>query len=124
MGRIQMTSYLAPSREEERAELDAVVEALAKSPRLSKLVHYMGEKYFRGHTEKLEENNLTTEVLGRSKEAFDAAEDAIARVESHRLGKKLKVFSETEGKDHPVRLSIPSGTYVPVFTYRAAEVSP
>jgi Malectin domain len=124
MGRIQMTSYLAPSREEERAELDAVVEALAKSPRLSKLLHYMGEKYFRGETEQLQEYYLATEVFGRSKDAFDAAEDAIARVESHRLRKKLKDFYETEGKDHPVRLSIPSGTYVPVFTYRAGEVSP
>jgi hypothetical protein len=110
------------SQEAERDELDAVAEALAKSPRLSLLVRYLGEKYFHGESDQLHEYNIATEVFGRSKTTFDAGEDAIARVEAHRLRKRLKEFYETEGKNHPIHLSIPSGTYVPVFTHRADEV--
>jgi hypothetical protein len=110
------------SHEAELAELDTVAEALARSPRLSRLVRYLGEKYFHGEIDQLHEYNIATEVFGRSKTAFDAGEDAIARVEAHRLRKRLKEYYETEGKDHAVQLSIPSGTYVPVFTHQAADV--
>jgi hypothetical protein len=106
----------------ERDELDAVMEALARTPRLSRLVRYLGDKYFAGEIDQLHEYNIATEVFGRSKTTFDAGEDAIARVEAHRLRKRLKEFYENGGEDHPVQLSVPSGTYVPVFTHRADRV--
>jgi hypothetical protein len=111
-----------PSQEAERDELNAVVEALARTPRLSRLVSYLGEKYFAGAIDQLHEYNIATEVFGRSKTTFDAGEDAIARVEAHRLRKKLKEFYETDGREHPVQLSVPSGTYVPVFTHRVGKL--
>lgn len=113
---------VSPSQEAEREELDTVAEALSRSPRLSRLLRYLGEKYFQGEIDQLHEYNIATEVFGRSKTAFDAGEDAIARVEAHRLRKKLKEFYETEGKNHLIQLTIPSGTYVPVFTRRLDEV--
>jgi hypothetical protein len=114
-----------PSREAERAELDAVVEALVKLPRLVRLVRCLGEKYFLGQTDQLHEYNIATEVFGRSKSLFDPGEDAIARVEAHRLRKKLKEYYETAGKNHAVQISLPPGTYVPVFTHRTpAEPEP
>ncbi len=108
----------ASIRDEERAELESVASALARSPRLVRLVRYLGEKYFLGEIDQLHEYNIATEVFERSKTVFDAGEDAIARVEAHRLRKRLKEYYETEGKDHPVQLVIPSGTYVPVFARR------
>ncbi len=51
----------------ERAELERVVEALAKWPRLSQLLRYMGEKLSAGEVDDLNEYNIATEVLGRSK---------------------------------------------------------
>jgi hypothetical protein len=111
------------SQQAERDELDAVVEALAKSPRLSRLLHYLGERYFLGESDQLHEYNIATEVFGRSKTAFDAGEDAIARVEAHRLRKRLREFYEAEGKSHAIQLSIPSGTYVPCFTRRGEDAS-
>jgi hypothetical protein len=116
-----LEDQVLPSREAEREELDAVVEALQRSPRLSRLLRYLGEKYFQGEIDQLHEYNIATEVFGRSKTAFDAGEDAIARVEAHRLRKKLKEFYDTEGKNRSIQLSIPSGTYIPVFTRRADE---
>jgi hypothetical protein len=116
-----MLEHPEPStRDLERAELEAVMAALSRSPRLVRLVRYLGEKYFQGEIDQLHEYNIATEVFERSKTVFDAGEDAIARVEAHRLRKRLKEFYESEGKDHPLQLVIPSGTYVPVFTRRAA----
>lgn len=118
-----MASPVLSSQEAERAELDTVAEALARSPRLSKLLRYLGEKYFLGETDQLHEYNIATEVFGRSSATFDPAEDAIARVESHRLRKSLKRFYETEGRNHAIQLSIPSGAYIPVFTHQTADLS-
>jgi Malectin domain len=111
------------SAEAERAELACVVEALAKWPRLSRLLEYMGEKVFSGDSDHLNEYDIATEVLGRSKTVFNAAEDAIARVETHRLRKRLGEFYATEGKDHPIQVTLPSGTYVPHFNRKPAEDS-
>ena len=110
----------APLVGAERAELERVVEALARWPRLSGLLRYMGERFFSGQADQLNEYNIATEVLGRSKKVFDAAEDAIARVETHRLRKRLALFYETEGKDHPIQVTLPAGSYVPTFIHKPA----
>lgn len=106
--------------EAERLEFEAVAEALSRSPRLANLLRYVGEKYFSDQSDQLTEYNIATEVFGRPKTVFDAGEDAIARVEAHRLRKRLKEFYEGAGKDHPIQLSIPPGTYAPVFAHKPA----
>jgi hypothetical protein len=109
--------------EAERAELERVVEALVRWPRLSHLLRYMGEKFFSGEADQLNEYNIATEVLGRSKTVFNAAEDAIARVETHRLRKRLAEFYENEGRDHLIQVDLPTGSYVPIFIHKTAESS-
>jgi malectin (di-glucose binding ER protein) len=111
------------SVDEERLELEALTQALGRSSRLAHLLNYVVEKYFAGESDQLSEYNIATEVFGRSKASFDATEDAIARVEAHRLRKRLKEFYEGPGKDHLVQLSIPPGTYIPAFTHRPVEIS-
>jgi hypothetical protein len=81
----------------------------------------MGDKLFLGEVDQLNEYNIATEVLGRSKTVFKAGEDAIARVETHRLRKRLAEFYETEGKEHPIHVSLPAGSYVPVFIHEPAQ---
>jgi hypothetical protein len=109
-------SHPSALMEEERRELEAVAAALGNSSRLLRLITYIGEKYFQGKTDKLHEYDIATEVFGRSKDTFNAGEDAIVRVEAHRLRKRLTEYYAGEGKDHPIHLSIPPGAYVPVFT--------
>ena len=107
----------------EHAELERAIEALARWPRLSHLLRYMGEKLFSGQVDQINEFNIATEVLGRSKNVFNAAEDAIARVETHRLRKRLAQFYETDGKDHPIQVNLPAGSYVPAFIAKPQEPS-
>jgi len=111
--------FNALTGEAERAELECVVEALARWSRLSQLLRYMGEKLFSGEVDHLTEYNIATEVFGRSKTVFNAGEDAIARVETHRLRKRLAAFYEAEGRDHPIQVTLPAGTYVPVFIQKS-----
>lgn len=81
----------------------------------------MARSTSRGGADQLHEYEIATEVFGRSKTTFDAGEDAIARVEAHRLRKRLKEFYENDGKSHAIQVTLPSGTYVPVFTHRGGQ---
>jgi hypothetical protein len=109
------------SVESEISELESVAASLARTPRLEQLLRYLAHKYFEGETDQLTEYNIATEVFGRRKTNFIASEDAIARVETHRLRKRLRAFYETEGKDHPIQIVIPPGTYVPAFAPHKVE---
>ena len=80
-------------REREQAEVQAVLAALTRSPLMARLFSYVCGKYFDGESEQLSELKIAVEVFGRSA-SFDRNQDAIARVEAHRLRKKLKQFYE------------------------------
>jgi hypothetical protein len=102
----------------ERAELETVLAALARNPRLAKLLRFLTERTLEGRSEEITEYAIATEVFGRSKTAFDGSTDSIARVETYRLRKRLKEYYETEGKDHAVVISLPFRSYVPEFAQR------
>ena len=111
---------VASALPEERAELETVAKSLTRSPRLEKLLRFMGERYFGGDHDHLKEYDIAVELFGRPAGRFDPTTDAIARVEAHRLRKRLKAYYETEGREHTVQISIPIGSYVPVFSRHAA----
>jgi Malectin domain len=107
----------------ERAELESVLAALARTPRLAKLLSYVAERYFSGRTDEITEYNIATEVFGRSKTMFDSSQDSIARVEAYRLRRRLKEHYQTAGKEHEIQIALPSGSYVPSFI-RCASSAP
>ncbi len=112
-----MGNHSAIASEAERIEVDAVLasERFARSPRLARLLGYLCQKYLDGEAEQIKEYNIATEVLGRPAD-FDPSQDAIARVEAHRLRKKLKEYYAAEGSHHEIKIALHPGTYVPVFT--------
>lgn len=110
-------------REKEQAEVQAVLVTLPRSPLMARLFSYICENYFAGRPERLTEIKIAVEVFGRP-ETFDRNQDAIARVEAHRLRKKLKQYYEMEGKYHELQIDLPAGSYVPVFRRVGATLSP
>jgi len=68
----------------------------------------------------VKEYQIGVEVLGRPA-TFDPAEDAAARVEAHRLRKRLREFYETEGRSHTLRIEVPLGHYAVAFRPITAE---
>jgi hypothetical protein len=110
------------SKDSERAELELVLAALARNPRLENLLRYIAERYFQNRIDEINEYNIATEVFSRSKSSFDASRDSIARVEAFRLRKRLKEYYQTDGKEHELQLSLPQGSYVPTFTLRVSSL--
>src|SRR5258708_8999080 len=80
------------------------------------LLTYICSKYFAHESDGLKEYSIAVEVLGRPP-SFDPATDASARVEVHRLRRKLREYYEGEGASHPVQIAIPAGSYTPVFIH-------
>ena len=113
---VQADDLPASVADAEREELAAVLAspAFARSSRLVKLLEYISEKHFQDQAGQVCEYDIATEVLGRSAD-FDPSEDAIARVEIHRLRKKLREHYAAEGAHQGLKIIIPPGMYAPVF---------
>lgn len=107
------------SADTERAELEIVLDALARNPRLANLLRYLADRYLQGRSAEITEYNIATEVFGRSKTSFDGSTDSIARVEAHRLRKWLKDYYGKQGRDHAIQISVPHRSYIPEFNRRA-----
>ena len=118
MGELVQGGDRPASVDSERAELGVVLasQTFARSQRLVKLLEYISERHFQGQANQVCEYSIATEVLGRPA-SFDSAEDAIARVEIHRLRKKLRDYYATEGAHRPLKIVIPSGMYTPMFLH-------
>lgn len=111
-----------PSAEEARAEFESVLASglFVRSPRLSRLLNYLGAKYLEGADDEIKEYQIAVEVLGRPA-TFDPADDASVRVEAHRLRKRLREFYQTDGHSHRLRIEVPLGHYAIVFQSTTAE---
>jgi hypothetical protein len=109
----------------ERLELAAVLASstFARAQRSIRLLEYICEKHFAGNDAEVCEYSIATEVLGRPAD-FDSAEDAIARVEIHRLRKKLRDYYATEGAHQALKIIIPPGMYTPVFQEDGNSTAP
>src|SRR5690349_11830455 len=104
------------SSDAERQELERAVERLGRTTRPGRLLEYLGSKYFSHQEAQLTEFDIARDVFGRSVENFDPAEDAVVRVEVHRLRKKLRDIYDKDARAEGVQISLPAGTYVPKFT--------
>jgi hypothetical protein len=83
-------------------------QALGRSDGLNRLFDYLAERAAQGARPK--EFEVAAAVFGRTS-AFDGSQDASVRVAVHRLRRKLDDFYAGEGRDEPVRLTIPKGEY-------------
>jgi Malectin domain len=104
------------SSDAEQQELQRVVELLGRDTRPGRLLAYMGAKYFQQQEGPLTEFNIATEVFGRSPKSFDPAQDAVVRVETHRLRKKLRELYEKSADPAGLQISLPPGTYTLRFS--------
>lgn len=81
---------------------------------MSRLLSYLCTKFLDGEADQIKEYSIGVEVLQRPP-SFDPANDAGARVEVHRLRRRLQQFYESEGAGRKLRIVIPLGHYVPTF---------
>ncbi|MDF3022064.1 MAG: hypothetical protein K0Q92_3367 [Steroidobacteraceae bacterium] len=103
------------SSDAERRELQRAIDALGRSTRPGRLLEYLGNKYFENPQGQLAEVDIAIDVFGRSAKTFDSTEDAVVRVEVHRLRKKLREIYEKAELRTGVQIALPAGTYVLQF---------
>jgi Tfp pilus assembly protein PilF len=105
-----------------RAALDRVVTsaALSNSPQLVCFLRFVVEETLAGRGERLKAYTIATDALGRHAD-FDPQNDPIVRVEAARLRGMLARYYDGPGRDDPVIIEIPRGSYVPTFTDRPAQ---
>jgi hypothetical protein len=107
----------------EQEELNRAIELLGRKTRPGRLLEFIGTKYFQHQVDQLSEHVIAIEVFGRSAKTFDATEDAVVRVEMHRLRKKLRELYAQGGGPGGLQISLPTGAYVLKFSPAATPAT-
>ena len=96
-------------------------EGFSASVRNRRLLEYVVGETLAGRADRIKAYTLATVVFERGPD-FDPQLDPVVRLEASRLRKALEHYYLTAGKDDPVRIDIPKGSYIPVFEAAAAAV--
>jgi hypothetical protein len=108
-----------------RPELDQILEShwFRESAQLQKFLRYVVEETLAGRQDGLKEYSLGLAVFHRPPD-YDPRTDAIVRVQASQLRKRLSSYYEHEGRDSSLRISLPRGGYVPVWSEAEPETQP
>jgi Tol biopolymer transport system component len=98
-----------------------VSDVFARSERLSSFLRFVVEQTLNGRSSGLKEQVLGAELYGKGRE-FDGAADPIVRVDARRLRDKLREYYAEFPRD-PVLISLPKGSYIPVFEDNESPLS-
>ena len=107
---------------EKREELRRILESklFSSSPKKTRFLEFVADQTFLGNGDKLNEYLIGVEVYERGTD-FNPQTDPIVRVQAHEIRRLLKKYSKEDGKDSTLRIDLPSGHYVPVFSRSAIE---
>ena len=94
--------------------------AFAQSQRRQRFLSYVVEETLAGRGDRLKGYSVGVEVFDRRAD-FDPAIDPIVRIEATRLRDKLREYYGTEGRNDPVRIELPKGSYAPLIELQVAS---
>lgn len=105
-----------PTVDQVRGQAEKIMQTgpLARVNRARKLFQYIVDQTLGGNSKRLKQYSIATEALGRGTD-FDPDTDPIVRLEASKLRRALDDYYLRSGSSDPVRISIPKGSYVPVF---------
>jgi eukaryotic-like serine/threonine-protein kinase len=108
-----------------RAELDTVLAspAFASPERLRRFLRYLVERALAGQAGELKEYAIGLDVFDRDA-SYDPRVDSTVRVHAGKLRDRLREYYLSAGKESPVRIDIPKGTYAPVFAFPGTPKPP
>src|SRR5688572_26707 len=107
-------SQLSP--EAIRNELTTILSKseLKNSTVLSKFLEFVVTEKLAAHDEQIKEYTIGVQAIGRPTD-FNPQIDATVRIHAGRLRKVLNQYYGHQGKEDEIVITIPKGTYVPVF---------
>jgi TolB-like protein len=86
----------------------------ASSPILKRFLEFIVNECLLGNSNRLKEYTIATGVLNKPT-SFNPQENGIVRIHAGRLRRALNHYYKEEGMLDDIRISIPKGTYIPVF---------
>jgi tetratricopeptide (TPR) repeat protein len=95
-------------------------ETFGRSERARELLRYVVERDLAGESDKLKGFAIAMDVFGKDAD-FDPSTDAVVRVQAGRLRELLQQYFAHEGATDPIHITIPRGSYVPVYETNEAE---
>lgn len=98
-------------------------KGFSRAPKLRNFLKYVCESALTNQTQDLHEQRIGCAVFDR-REGYNPAEDNIVRVEARELRKRLDRYFARQGKAERVRISIPKGSYVPIFERNSGNLHP
>jgi TolB-like protein len=113
-----------PQRKAVRDQLDRILKSgtFHQSRRRQRFLEYIVNETLAGRGERLKGYNIALAVFDR-KETFDSNIDPSVRMEAGRLRDRLREYYETDGRDDPIRIELPKGTYTPLIEFRQASTA-
>ena len=108
---------IATDAERELLNRVAATPQFQKAKRLRELLLYIGERSLRDPHCILHEQEIGVDVFGRRAD-YDTSHDTLVRVQVSQLRKKLQEHFAGEGRNEPVIIEIPKGSYAPVYRPR------
>lgn len=92
----------------------------SKAAQLREILLYISRQAITEPETIIKEYEIGCNVLGRRPD-FNPHDDNIVRVQVSHLRKKLNEYFSTFGKDEPLYITLPKGTYVPCFGPKVLE---
>ncbi len=84
------------------------------SARLKRFLRFVVEETLGDDADRIKAFSIAFAVFDRG-ESFDPQTDTIVRVEARRLRRKLEEYYESHGRDDPIVITMPRGSYVASF---------
>lgn len=114
-----------PSIEQQELLVDRILSSnvFRKSHRLASFLRFICAEQQQGRGHTIHEQRIGTVVFGRP-ESYHIGEDSIVRSQARFLRLRLQEYFASEGKDEPIVLTVPKGSYVPEFNFREPPPQP
>ncbi len=105
------------------AQMDRILSSpdFAQSDRLQKFLRFIVKETLAGRADALKEYTVALEVFERD-DSFDPQTSSIVRVEASRLRAKLEKYNAIDGRNDPLHIALPPGSYVPTFQSASQDV--
>ena len=103
-------------------ELDSVLSSRSfkNADRCKQFLRYVVLSKLDGHTERLKERTIGTEVFQRPP-GYATGEDPVVRVQAGEVRRRLEQHYQEMPEQPPLRIELPVGSYAPVFHRPASQ---
>jgi len=110
-------SDCAWSNEAIRAQLNRMLghAEFHATSKMQDFLRFVVEETLAGRSRNIKGFTIATEVYGRDAD-FDAAHDPVVRIQAGRLRRAMERYYLVAGGQDPIRILIPKGSYIPLFT--------